>query len=181
MNCRRTVGLLFLVGLALWDCSGVQTRSNSAWTAQPEFFEINNELFSAKIEPQKGKTPYYAFFLLTLTNISEADLVVDWNATQYLFNGRPQGVMVFEGIDPAAVKNAVVPAEKIAPGAVFSREIMPMRLIAWSPIKENTAGGRSITPGMLPIGENGIRLAVRHENGLITVPLSVRISRENAP
>jgi len=34
---------------------------------------------------------------------------------------------------------------------------------------------------MLPVGENGIHLAVRHENGHITIPLSVRIFREGSP
>ncbi len=181
MNCRRTVGFLLLIGLALWGCSGVQPPSSSAWIAQPEFVEVDNHLLTARITPQKGEYPYYAFFLLTLTNKSSADLIVDWNASRYLFNGRPQGVLVFEGIDPAAVKNAMVPSETVAPGAVFTLEIMPMRLIAWSPIKENTAGDRSISAGMLPVGENGIHLAVRHENGHITIPLSVRIFREGSP
>jgi hypothetical protein len=107
--------------------------------------------------------------------------MIDWNASQYLFNGKPQGLLVFEGIDPEAVKNAMVPPDTVAPGASFSLEIMPMRLIAWSPIKEKTAAGRSISPGMLPIGENGILLALRHGNGHITIPLSVRISKEGLP
>ena len=149
--------------------------------AQPEFVEVDNHLLNARITPQKRQTPYYTFFLLTLTNKSNADLMIDWNASQYLFNGRPQGELVFEGIDPIAVKNAKVPPQTVAPGAAFSLEIMPMRLIAWSPIKEKTLGGRSISPGMLPIGENGIRLAVRHENRDITIPLSVHISREGSP
>ncbi len=181
MNCRRTAVFLLLIGLAMWGCSGVQRPSNGVWTAQPEFVEVDNHLLSARIAPQKGEYPYYTFFLLTLTNKSTADLIVDWNASRYLFNGRPQGVLVFEGVDPAAVKNAMVPPETVAPGAVFTLEIMPMRLIAWSPIQEKTAGSRSISPGMLPVGENGIDLAVRHENGNITIPLSVRISREGSP
>ena len=181
MNFRQTVGFLFIIGLSLWGCSGVQNPSNAVWIAQPEVVEVDNGLLSVSIAPQKGEYPYYAFFLLTLTNKSKTDLIVDWNASHYLFNGRPQGVLVFEGIDPVAVKNATVPPETVGPGAAFSLEIMPLRLIAWSPIKEKTAGGRSIFPGMLPIGDNGIRLAVRHESGHITIPLSVRISREGPP
>lgn len=181
MNCRRTIGFLLLIGLALWGCSGVNPPSNAVWIAQPEFFEVDNSLLSARIAPQKGESSYFTFFLLTLTNKSNADLVVDWNASQYLFNGKPQGVLVFEGIDPEAVKNAMVPQETVAPGASFSLEIMPMRLIAWSPIKEETAAGRSISPGMLPLGENGIRLALRHRNGHFAIPLSVRISRKGPP
>ncbi len=181
MDCRRTVGWLFLIGLALWGCSGFQTPSNALWTAQPEFMVVDNPLLETRIEPKKGAYNYFDFFLLTVRNKSDANLIIDWNASQYLFNGKPQGVLVFEGIDPAAVKNASVPPQTVAPGAVFSIEIMPMRLIAWNPIKEKTAGGRSISPGIIPAGENGIRLAVRHENGEVAIPLSVRISSQAAP
>ena len=181
MNCRCTIGFLFLIGLTLWGCSGIQTPSTVVWTAQPEFLEVDNQLFNARVEPQKGEFSYFTFFLLTLTNKGDADLIIDWNASQYLFNGRPEGGLVFEGIDPAAVKTATVPLETVAPGVVFSREIIPMRLVAWSPIKERTASGRGITPGMFPPGENGIRLTVRHENRPIAIPLSVRISRNGTP
>jgi hypothetical protein len=181
MNCRRTVGFVLFLGVVLLGCSGAQSPSSAIWIAQPEFVDVDHHLLSASIAPQKGEHPYYTHFLLTLTNKSQTDLIVDWNASRYLFNGRPQGVLVFEDIDPAAVKNAMVPPETVASGAVFTRVVMPMRLIAWSPIKEKTTGGRSISPGMLPVGENGIRLAVLHENGHITLPLSVRIYREGSP
>jgi hypothetical protein len=75
----------------------------------------------------------------------------------------------------------MVPLETVAPGAIFSRKIMPMRLIAWNPIKEGTASGRSINPGMFPPGKNGVRLAVRHKNEKITIPLSIHISKESSP
>ena len=39
----------------------------------------------------------------------------------------------------------------------------------------------SITPGMLPAGQNGIRLAVGHANGQMAIPLNVQISREDEP
>lgn len=181
MQGRGTIGYMFLVGVVLWGCSGAQFPSNAVWTAQPAFLEVDNQLFRARIEPQKRETPYYAFFLLTLTNNSDADLIIDWNASQYLFNGSPQGVFVFEGIDPAAIKTAQVPSETVAPGAVFSREIMPLGLIAWSPLSEGTSRKPRIRPGMLPAGKNGIRLAVGHENGQMTIPLSVRIAQEKAP
>ena len=153
MNYRRTIGFMILSWLALWGCSVVQAPSNVVWTAKPEFFEVDNHLFLAKFEPKKGEYPYYAYFILTITNKSDANLIVDWNTSLYMLNGKPQGGLVFEGIDPAAVKTATVPSDTIAPGAVFSREIMPIRLIAWSPIKEKTSGSRRITPGMLPTGD----------------------------
>lgn len=181
MKYLPTIGVTILILFVLMGCSGIQTPSNVVWSAQPEFLEIDTPFFLARLEPKKGAYSYYAFFLLTITNKSDADLVVDWNTSRYLFNGRPQGGFVFEGIDPATVKTATIPSETVAPGVVFSREIMPMRLIAWSPVKEKTTTNRSITPGMVPAGENGIRLAVRHETGQMAIPLSVRIVSQDAP
>jgi hypothetical protein len=34
---------------------------------------------------------------------------------------------------------------------------------------------------MLPGGENGIRLMLQHDDGQMTIPLSVRITREDVP
>ena len=130
MNCRRTIGCLVLIGLSLLaGCSGMPSPSAVAWTAQPEFRDVDNPLFKATIVPQKGTAPYYTSFLLTVANKSDADLVVDWNACRYLFNERPEGALVFEGIDPEKVKTKTVPAETIAPGTRFSRVIMPLRLM----------------------------------------------------
>jgi hypothetical protein len=182
MICRRMTAYMLVIGFALWGCTGIhQSPSRWVWIAQPEFIEVNNQMLRARIEPQKGEFPFYAFFLLTITNKSSAALMIDWNASQYLFNGRANGVFVFEGIDPEAVKSATVPMEVVAPGSVATREILPLRLVAWSPIREKTANGRSITPGMIPAGENGIRLAVRYADRQMTIPLSIRISRKDSP
>jgi len=181
MASRQTIAVMVLMGLLLWGCSSVGHPSKVVWTAQPESRVVDNRRLTARIEPQKGASPFYSFFLLTITNKSDTDLVIDWNASRYLFNGRPQGMLVFEGIDPEKVKTATVPSEAIAPGGGFSRSIMPLRLIAWSPVKDNTADRRGITPGMLPGGENGIRLMLQHDDGQMTIPLSVRITREESP
>lgn len=169
------------MGLALWGCSSAGHPSRAVWTAGPESREVDNRWFNARVEPRKGASAFYSFFLLTITNKSDSDLVVDWNDSRYLFNGSPRGMLVFEGIDPQQVKTATVPSETIAPGAVFSRVVMPLERIAWRPLKENTTDRRGITPGMLPAGENGIRLVVRRDDGRMTLPLSVRIARREAP
>lgn len=182
MKHQRTIGLsLLLLGLVLWNCSGLQHPPPARWAAQPPYREVDARQFTARIEPQKGEYAYFAFFVLTLTNKSGADLTIDWNASRYLYHGEPQGVLVFEGIDPAAVKTASVPPEKVAPGAVLSRQIMPMRRIAWAPVKAHTESGRSILPGMLPAGENGVLLYIQHADGQVTLPLSVHLFTNDNP
>lgn len=170
-----------ILGMGFWSCSSLHQSPTAGWIAQPEYREVDAPQFTARIAPQKGEYAYFTFFVLTLSNKSDADLMVDWNASRYLYKGYPQGVFVFEGIDPAAVKTATVPLEKVAPGTIFSRKVMPMRLIAWAPLKERTASGRSILPGMLPVGENGILLSIQHADGQEVLPLSVTISTTVSP
>jgi hypothetical protein len=181
MNRQCKLVLIVWLCITVWACSGAQQASRTTWTAQPERLNVDNQLFAATMTPQKGPYPYFAFFHLTLSNKSDADLIIDWNASQYLFNGSPQGALVFEGIDPKQIKAGTVPSETVAPGATFARNVMPLRLIAWSPVNEKSPGSRAITPGMFPDGRNGIRLAVGHDNARMTIPLSVEIARQVQP
>ena len=181
MKGVHQLGAIVLTLLTLWGCSGTQSPSRANWTAQPAFHEVENQLVNARLTPLKGDHPFFAAFTLSLTNKSDADLIVDWNASQYLFNGRPQGVLVFEGIDPETIKAATVPTETIAPGETFTRDVMPLRLIAWRPIGESSPGSPGIRPGMIPAGRNGIRLALDHAKGRMTIPLSVTIANHVQP
>ena len=173
--------VLLAAGLTLWSCGTATAPQSGVWVADPESVAVDHRLCHLRIEPRRADAPFFTSFLLTLVNKSGSDLEIDWNESRYLFNGGDQGLLVFEGIDPAAVKAAAIPPETIAPGARFSRDLMPLRLIAWTPLAEKTARHHGISPGMLPAGENGIRLTLRHESGRVSIPLSVRIRQQDAP
>jgi hypothetical protein len=181
MGCRRATGFLLSFCLLALGCSNIQSTSGMVWTARPEFHEIDSPQFKARIEPQKGQYPYYAFFLLTLRNLSDTDIFIDWNASRYMFNGKSQGPLVFEGIDPATIKSATIPLQRVAPGTVFTRRIIPLKRVAWSPLREQSLKERSIAPGILPAGENGVRITVLHNGRKISLPLSFQIIGEQAP
>ena len=170
-----------LIALAAAGCSGVPSAYRGTWHADPQWLEVDNAICKVRITPQKGGKAYFAFFLLSLENKSDAELTVDWNESRYLYGGKAQGMLVFEGVDPKAVKNGTVPLETVAPGSRLTRELMPARLIAWTPIRDNTANARAITPGMLPAGENGVRLSLRQANARVTIPLSVLLTLEAKP
>ena len=180
MNARR-ISILVSICLACWACSGVQPSSKADWTANPDHVESEQLLFTARLTPQKSEAPFYTSFLLMVANKSEMELTVDWNASKYLFNGRAQGALVFQGIDPEGVKTGSVPPDKVAAGQVFTRRVMPLRLIAWNPLKENSSKTPNIRPGMIPAGRNGIRLVIRHAGGHTVIPMSVQISRDDSP
>jgi len=182
MVARFTSGAIVIgFALILAGCSGVSSPYKGIWIADPEVKEVDNSLCTARLTPQKGGNAYYSVFMLTVVNKSDKELMLDWNETRYLYGGKPQGVMVFQGIDPEAVKNGTIPLEAIAPGGRLERDVMPMRLVAWNPIRDKTITDRGITPGMLPAGENGVLLSFRHANGRVTIPLSVRLSLAPSP
>lgn len=166
---------ILAVGLGVAGCSGAPSPAESVWRTQPAVVVTENALFKAVMEPRKADSPYFTHFRVTLTNKGDTAMVIDWNASRYVFNGSPHGVLVFAGIDPQAVGSGSVPSETVAPGDTFVRDLMPLRLIAWQPVREQTAASRGIVPGMLPDGMNGVRLIVDHAGGSITIPLTVRL------
>lgn len=179
MSGRAVAHIVLLIGLLLPSCSGPPNPLKGTWIATPRHHEVNNSFCRVRMTPQKGDKPYYAFFALTLVNKSDTALSIDWNKSRYVHGGTPQGMLVFEGIDPQAVKTNTVPVESIPPGDRLERNLMPMRLIAWSPIKEKTANARAIKPGMLPAGKNGILLYLHQAGGSpVTIPMSVSLSLE---
>jgi hypothetical protein len=172
---RRLPGWIVLIGICWLGCSSASPLADRNWTAVPAFDAADHPGVQVRFEPIQNESALFDRFLLTVTNTGDGDLTIDWNATRYLFNGQAQGGFVFAGIDPEAIRAAAIPGDAVAAGTVFRREIMPQRLIAWRPIRTETAATSSIFPGILPAGENGIRLVVRRGDQEMAIPLAVRL------
>lgn len=132
--------------------------------------------FDVRFEPLKKDKRFFVSFRLDVKNKTDRDLTIDWNSTRYLHNGRPNGVFVFRGIDPASIKK-VIPPDTIAPKTTFSREIFPAHLVAFTPMREEVLDkkGEGLFPGPLPPGENGISLVVQQDGKGMVQELSVEI------
>lgn len=132
------------------------------WVSIPPVQTGENRSFDVRFEPLKKDKRFFVSFRLDVRNKTDRDLVIDWNKTCYFHNGRVDGVFVFQGIDPATIKNAI-PPDTIAPKTTFSREVFPAHLVAFAPMREEIldAKGKGLFPGPLPAGENGIHLVVR--------------------
>ncbi len=178
MILNRMTLVVVLAAMIGGGCSGSRPISGGRWVAQPAMVEKRTPWALVTLSPQQDEFAHYTAFALTVANTGNDALRIDWNASRYEFNGNPQGVLVFEGIDPAAVKTATVPPDIVPPGAVFSRLVMPLRTIAWNPIKEHTSTKRGLAPGKLPAGANGIRLVLRHGADQQAIHLSVRLFQE---
>ncbi|MBI5062487.1 MAG: hypothetical protein HZB87_03195, partial [Desulfatitalea sp.] len=133
------------------------------------------------LEPLKENTEYFTGFRLTLHNDGQTPLTLDWNKTRYLHNGRDLGVFIYRGIDPATIQGNI-PAEVVAAGSAFTQVIFPLRTIAFLPSSQMPQEGRrGFIPGVLPSGENGIRLALIRDGQESHQKLSLRLRAETEP
>ncbi len=167
-----------MIIFSLFMAAGCVT-TKKIWTSQPEVQKAASPSYEARLEPITQGHNFFVMFKLEITNNTDKNLEIDWNQTRYLYNGHSHGVFVFKGIDPKSVKNAI-PPDIIPPGVTFSKEIAPLKLVAWAPIKDKSvkAGQRGISPGVLPVGQNGIRLVVIQDGKESMENMTVKIAEK---
>lgn len=132
--------------------------------SDPAIQTATNPYFEVQFEPLKQGLPSFVVFRLTVTNKTKNQLQIDWNTTRYLFNGSPNGLYVFRGIDPEAIKNLTIPPDIISPQQVFTKIIAPQKLMAYVPFRDQhklALGESAFSGGPIPAGESGILLVVR--------------------
>ena len=150
--------VLFLL-ILLTACA--PTKKIKDWISSPSVQKGGNKSFGARFEPLKGDKKFFVSFRLSVMNKTDKSLKIDWNKTRYIHKGQPYGGFVFYGIDPATIKDSI-PPDFIEPGKLFSKEIFPTNLVAFTPIREVVLDkeGKGIYPGPIPAGENGISLVI---------------------
>lgn len=175
VGMTRNAGLrIILLLLVVGGCATTKT-----WTSSPTIQTSTNPYYDAQIEPLTRDHNFFVSFRLVVTNKTDEDLEIDWNKTRYSHNDRISGVFAFKGIAPKTVKEMTIPPDVINAGKTFSKEIMPVKLIAWSPIRERTPKGeRGFSPGMLPAGENGMMLVVMKDGKPIVEKITVDIEQQ---
>jgi hypothetical protein len=161
MKMRIWSVLLLLV--LLTACAPAKRTGN--WISIPPLQKGENKSFAVKLEPLKKDKRFFVAFHLSVRNKTGRALTIDWNKTLYIHNGSPYGVFAFKGIDPATIKGSI-PPDVIAPGKIFSKEIFPVDLVAFAPMREEVLDkkGRGLFPGPIPAGESGIHLVI-HQDG----------------
>ncbi len=172
---KKTAMILCLVTAAVLAGCATATRSPE-WMAQPAAQGVIRPDYRIEFRPVKAAKKFYAAFVVTITNTGSEALTVDWQASRYLHNGKPRGRFVFTGLTPDEIRRAL-PPDTIAAGARLEKEIWPIRLVAVAPYRENgvKAGDSGFSKGVIPAGENGIRLVLHTGAKTVTETLSVRI------
>ena len=150
--------VLFLF-ILLTACAPTKKIKN--WVSSPSVQEGGNKFFEASFEPIKGDKKFFVSFRLSVKNKTDKSLKIDWNKTRYIYKGQPYGGFVFYGIDPATIKESI-PPDFVEPGRLFSKDIFPASLVAFTPIREVVLDKKrkGIYPGPIPVGQNGISLVI---------------------
>jgi len=150
--------IVFLL-ILLTACAPTKKIKN--WISSPSVQKGGNKSFGVRFEPLKGDKKFFVSFRLSVMNKTNKSLKIDWNKTRYIYKGQPYGGFVFYGIDPATIKDSI-PPDFIEPGKLFSKEIFPTNLVAFTPIREVVLDkkGQGIYPGPIPAGESGISLVI---------------------
>jgi hypothetical protein len=179
MKTLQQKGFILSFGLMFFLAGGCLPLMVSVST--PEIQNVENDYFSAQLEPLSQGKNYFDRFRLAFTNKTSQDLKIDWNQTRYLHNGRDGGVFVFEGIAPEDIKNETVPPGIIPAGRTFTEEIGPLALVARGPLGGKDAEAGKITFGMIPSGESGILLFIRQNGQTLEEKIMVKISQREVP
>jgi hypothetical protein len=179
MKAVRKRGFILTFVLTLFLAGGCLPKTIAVST--PEIQNVENEYFSAQLEPLSQGKNYFDRFRLAVTNKTSQDLEIDWNQTRYLYNGRASGVFVFQGIAPEEIKNATIPPGIIPAGQTYTEEIGPLTLVARGPLGGKDAEAGEITFGMIPSGESGILLVIRKNGKTLEEMIKVKISQREIP
>jgi len=172
---KLITAILVAAGPLAWGCA---VQAPKIWHSTPPAQHLAKTAYEIELQPVKGGKHYYTAFRLTVKNKSGMPLTIDWQKTRYLLGGRVNGGFMFAGLDPKMLN--APPADTITPGGVLTKEIWPVKLIAYAPYREKSvpAGKSGFSLGVMPLGPNGIALVLRQGAKVRREALSVTISRQ---
>ena len=201
--CLILVFFLIFVGCAaqkpqqIWQSlPSVQRTSMELFEIQIKPLKLDNPLFvvhgqfkgnkerivQIQIKPLKLDNPFFVAFELTVNNKSSAHMEIDWNQSRYLHKGRENGIFVFKGIEPQAIKERTIPNEHIPAGSELTKRIAPAQTIAWKSRREYLKPGESaFYPGILPNGGNSVSLVLSQNDKEWRQTLTIKIITKEIP
>ena len=170
-----------LWGVALILLVTVGCAKEQIYNSVPPMQTVSTSDYEVKLEPLKAKGfNYYNRFSYQFTNKTNGDLVIDWEQTYYLRNGKRHGNFGWEGLTFEHLRDVQdEPKITIGPGKTESVEIFPLKLMGW---KEEGVRKKATTPEAgftntpLPEGENGMSIAVLKDGKLLRKKVLVNIS-----
>ena len=170
-----------LWGVALFFLMTAGCAKEQIYNSVPSMQTVSTSDYEVKPEPLKSEGyDYYNRFRYQFTNKTSGDLVIDWEQTYYLRNGKRYGNFGWEGLSFEQLRDVKdEPEITIGPGKIDKIDIFPIKLIGWREdgvrMKATTPeAGFTLTP--LPEGENGMSIAVLKDGKLLRKTISVKIT-----
>jgi len=151
------------------------------YNSVPPVQTVSTSAYEVKLEPLKAEGyGYYNRFRYQFTNKTSGDLVIDWEQTYFLINGKRHGNFGWEGLTFEQLRDVQdEPEITIGSGKRDSAEIFPIKLIGWREEgvrKKATTPEAGFTLTPLPEGENGMSIAVLKDGKLLRKTISIKIS-----
>jgi hypothetical protein len=115
---RKLSGVLFFVA-ALSGCA-----TGPVALVNPPTATINNDLVSGSLKLLCDKAEDCKTFELTLNNLTDETVEIDWNRSYYINNSKADGGLYFDGIVVAQRNNPRSP-DIILPKSQFSKKLVP--------------------------------------------------------
>ena len=172
-----------LWGVALISLLTAGCAKEQVYTSIPAVQTVSTSAYELKLEPLKAEGyDYYNRFSYQFTNKTDGDLVIDWEQSYYLRNGKRHGNFGWEGLTFEQLRGVQdEPEITIGPGKIDKIDIYPIKLIGWREEgvrkKANTPEeGFTLTP--LPEGENGLSIAVYQNGKLLRKRITVNIKMD---
>ena len=179
MSTKHICYFLLAVMLIFSGCAAPKK-----WVSEPEFREADNPFCRIKVSvlPSASGT-FLNAFEVELVNKTNAGLIIDWNRSHYLYNGKTAGMFVFKDIQPESIRDKSVPPDTVLPGSTFTKTIAPYRLVAKAPAREprKDVTESDFSFGPLPAGENGVHLAIRQNGETSNETITFTIQEVSAP
>ena len=175
MKSKSMIGVVFLTVTIIGVMVGCATIK--IWSSSPSVQTISNDSFEAGLEPLiKEGQKFYDRFQFRLKNKTDRPLIIDWQNSRYLQDGRENDRFIFKGVTTENINS--LPPDTVAPGGELSKQISPLRLAGYERIKARSTkpGEGPISAGVIPAGEHGILLIVKQNQKTISEKIIVKIT-----
>jgi hypothetical protein len=167
---------MVIVAFIFAGCSTVKV-----FQSNPPTQLASNDYFDVEFEPQLAKDfHYFNSFRFVLTNKTDKALILDWSKTYYLQGGKKFGQWGWEEMTIEKLKEAKAqPLITIEAGDMLTDVIFPLKLVGWKRQQEMSTGPTvedRFVLGVLPEGQNGIELYIKHNGKIINQRVTLTIT-----
>lgn len=170
----------FIISLIAAGCAG---SGEQIYRSNPAMQTVRTEHYEVTLEPMLAEGhKYYNQFRFTFTNRTNGDLTIDWSETYYLQSGKRYGYLGWAGLTFEELRGLEEePDMTVAAGQSHTAVLFPLRLIGWreeAVRKKDATPEAGFTNGVIPVGENGISLAVLQNGNVLRKRVLVTITQE---